>query len=380
MDNRKLQIGELNTEISSLQESIDQQLEKLGNILYSDHRSSLKRKSLNETVKEISDVTAEISGIDTSIRRIQEITKQLSTIEKERKSLLNDESELNEIMNNLYGRIGEAVFAYYQDNPFSETEHDGIFSELNKEVEDYTKREAELTRIEANVSEKPLLEKVVQKGKKVFLRSKVSSKLNTIKRLYTEAGRQVCESGFINDIEDRNVSVTAAPYFETKEKADSIRKQIEKLNTEEKHLREELSELGVEKKPDKRIDALEGRKKDLERRRGALYIRLALDFRKNQEEEISGSKKTAALISAIDNDESTITKKQSMIKRIQAAIDFDLLSIQVNEMERTIKSRDAQIKNYQEEIEELRSKIGGLEKEKKKLEKIKEDQGSSDSA
>ncbi len=380
MDNRKLQIGELNTEISALQESIDRQLEKLGTVLYSEHRSSLKRKPLKDTIKEISDIDSEISDVDSSVSRIKEITEHLKKIENERADLLKDEKELNEILNNLYGRIGEAVFAYYQDNSFSETEHNAVFSELKKEAEEYTRIEAELTRMEANQSEKPFLEKVVQKGKKVFLRSKVSSKLNNVKRLYTEAGREVCESGLINEIDDRNVSVTAAPYFDTKKKADSIRSRIEKLGDEEAGLREELSELGVEKKSEKRIDALENKKQELKSKRDGLFMRLAAEFRKNQEEGVSGSKNTAPILTSINNDESAISKKRALIKRIQAAIDFDLLSIQVNEMERTIKSRDEQIKNYQKEIEELRSKIGSMEKEKKKLEKIKEDQGTSDKA
>jgi len=218
----------------------------------------------------------------------------------------------------------------------------------------------ELERAEAELSEKPFLEKMVLRGRIIVLRNRVALRETQLDRLSRDAGRQIAATDFITTIGDPALDQAAAPFLDLLEESQRKEREIAALGDERSALRDELRTLGVERRPASRLNELDSAIEEARSRRDEARASIATsakgtDFARSLGDEIQQTFESIGSIEAAQE------AARECLRRLEAAIRIEKLSGEIDQIEASADRKRQQIASLSADIEELERRKAGLE-------------------
>lgn len=301
--------------------------------------------------------------------RLGELGRQRDELEKRRKEIAGQ-------LEPHYRTIGENAFRVFRDNPLVDQEYADIFTPVLDAHEELKQAREELSRAEAELAEKAFLEKMVLRGRIIVLRNRLTVRESQLERLYRDAGRQIAGTEFITTIGDPGLDEAAAPFLDLMDESRRLDQEMASLDAERESLQEELSGLGVERRPGSRIGELDRQieEAEQERRQSLAEIATAVkgsDLAESLDEEVR------AALEKVSQIESELDSTRQRLERLDAAIEAERLNGEIDQLDQSIARKRAQIATLTEEIEELekkkaatRTRVGEAERTRGSVEEL----------
>lgn len=300
-----------------------------------------------------------IGTLRSTHERIVAIGERLAEIAKARAELEHRGRELGAELEPHYRTIGENAFRVFRDNPLIDQEYADIFTPVLDAAEEIKQSRSELARAEAELSEKPFLEKMVLRGRIIVLRNRLSLRESALERLYKDAGRQIAGTDFITTIGDPGLDEAAAPFLDLMDESRRIEQEMAVLDEERASLRSELSGLGVERRPAARISELDHEIEQAESTRRESLIQIATAVAGSDlAQEVGGE--AADRFEEIAQARRREEAARDRLARIDAALEAERLSGDRDQVDASMKRKRDQIESITGDINELERKKADL--------------------
>jgi len=313
--------------------------------------------SLAEREQHASDEIAELTQTRERIvsigERLAEIDRMVDEVEKRGKEIAAE-------LDPHYQTIGEHAFRVFRDNPLIDQEYADIFTPVLNAAEELRQTRSELEQAEAELSEKPFLEKMVLRGRIIVLRNRVALRETQLDRLYRDSGRQIAATDFITTIGDPALDQAAAPFLDLLEESQRKEREIGALSDERAALRDELKTLGVDRRPGSRLNELDAAIEEAESRRAEVRASIATaangaDIAGSLGEEIQQSFESIGSIEAAQE------AARERLKRLDAAIRIEQLASEIDQIDSGADRKRQQVASLTADIDELERRKAGLE-------------------
>ena len=371
MSDYRQRINNLEKESRINETMIQQDLEFLGDYVFSKDGMSLEGEHIEQSLAQVQSLRGEIEQASDQVDRIKSLLDRQSAIKESEAELKKREKQAGADLGPVYEQIGETAFTIYKNNPFVDQEYVEIFSQLAKNQEDMRDAQRDAEQVEQELAQKSFLERMVLKGRLVLLKNRISSKESSFPRLYRKAGEEIAGSGFIESINDPNLTSVAQPYDEYRRKLEDLESELAQLEKELQLNQKELSELCEGSRPQKQINEVLKTIEEKDAARAGHYRELGKAFMDTKPTQKDQPKEVAERIKSINALQKENDAHAREIERLQAAMKVDQLESDIERMQASIRSHKKEIENYQTRIEELSSQIDDAEKEKAEAEKTR---------
>ncbi len=291
--------------------------------------------------------------------RIVSVGERLVDIKTKTDRLDARRKEISNELEPHYQTIGENAFRVFRDNPLVDQEYADIFTPVLEAHEEIKQTRTEIERAEAELAEKPFLEKMVVRGRIIVLRNRLSLRESQITRLYRDAGRQITATDFITTIGDPGLEEAAAPFLGLTDEWRRIDEEIRAYEKERDALHRELLTLGVERRAAGRITEIDEAIQAAESARKDSLIAIATAVRESGNTDELGEEVRTRL-ETVAATEARHAEVEERVERLEAAT-------QVERMQTELELIDSTIARKRTQIEKLTEDIAGLEREKESL-------------
>ena len=305
-----------------------------------------------EIVSRLRELRATRGRIASAGERLADIKTKTDRLDARRK-------EISSELEPHYQTIGENAFRVFHDNPLVDQEYADIFTPVLEAHEEIKQTRSEIERGEADLVEKPFLEKMVVRGRIIVLRNRLSLRESQITRLYREAGRQITATDFITTIGDPGLEAAAAPFLGLTDEWRRIDDELRAYEKERESLHRELMTLGVERRAAGRIAEIDEAINAAESTRKDSLTAIATAARESGRTDELGEEFKERL-EAVAATEARRSEVEERVERLEAAI-------QVERMHAEIELIDSTIARKRSQIEKLTEDIAGLERDKESL-------------
>jgi hypothetical protein len=305
-----------------------------------------------EIVSRLRELRATRGRIASAGERLADIKTKTDRLDARRK-------EISSELEPHYQTIGENAFRVFHDNPLVDQEYADIFTPVLEAHEEIKLTRSEIERGEADLVEKPFLEKMVVRGRIIVLRNRLSLRESQITRLYREAGRQITATDFITTIGDPGLEAAAAPFLGLTDEWRRIDDELRAYEKERESLHRELMTLGVERRAAGRIAEIDEAINAAESTRKDSLTAIATAARESGRTDELGEEFKERL-EAVAATEARRSEVEERVERLEAAI-------QVERMHAEIELIDSTIARKRSQIEKLTEDIAGLERDKESL-------------
>ncbi len=369
MDAYRTRISALEKEIKKNTTVIADSHLAVGEVLFEKKRSALSDEKFSEVVENAGKLTQELTERKNAIERIREIDRKIDETNATIDDTRTAEKEINQDLGPVYEAIGEKAYSVYRANALTDTEYDEAFEEPAKLTEELIQIDHDLLRHQSELESKPILEKMVVRGKIVLLKNRKAARQSALPRAYRKTGELIAASGFIESVKNPSLNDTAAPYFEAAERLEALREKRERLTTEIAELETELEALGVEKKVNRRVHELETRIGEIQSELNECFRRIGELYLSDDAAEIYPEIKEHAerIKTCIEQNR----ENEALIDKLNAAIQIRIITDDVARMQNQIAGHQRQIEESNAKIAEFESSIESSEKEKKRLIKVR---------
>lgn len=306
-----------------------------------------------EISRRIDDLRRTHDRIVTIGERLQEIADARGELEKRHREIGNE-------LDPHYQTIGENAFRVFRDNPLVDQEYAEIFTPLLDAYEELKQIRGDLSQAESQISEKPFLEKMVLRGRVIVLRNRLSMRENHLERLFREAGKQISNTDFITTIGDPGLDEAAAPFLELMDESQRLEQEIKVLEEERSTLQSELETLGVARRPAGRLHEINDEIREAESQRAESLAAIARSAAGSELVSQLGDEIQEALEQVRTTEQQRETAQETL-NRLDAALEAERLSGDVDQMESSIKRKRDQIQNLTNDIEALEREKAGLQ-------------------
>ena len=305
------------------------------------------------------ELAARLAELRSTHDRIVAIGDRMGEIGRQRAELERRRKEIGDQLEPHYRTIGENAFRVFRDNPLVDQEYADIFTPVLDAHEELKRAREELDRAESELAEKPFLEKMVLRGRIIVLRNRLTVRESQLERLYRDAGRQIAGTDFITTIGDPGLDEAAAPFLDLMEETRSLDQEIASLDDERESLERELSGLGVERRPGSRIGELDREIEEVEKERQTLLAEIATAVKGSDLVETLEDEVRTAL-EEVSQTESKLEATQKRLERLDAAIEAERLSGDIDQLDQSIARKRGQIATLTDEIEELEQRKAAI--------------------
>jgi len=343
----------------------------LGKHLSTLEASTFLKTNLESAYKKIVDLNRElpehrqrISKVVRDTARHNELSKLLKDSKEELKTL---EKESSTICRD----IGEAAYLSFKKIPDPDEYYLELFSDLVAHNQAIEKIEDELDQHHYNKRTKPILKKLMDKGRAALLSSSKSAKMMALPGLYRKAGEKLCESERSEESADKTFTPLMEPYLKNRRQAGKIESRNQEFLAEQERLWQELKALGGEKRHQKLVKELEKTTRHIEEELEQFHAALGKLYCKDHPPSVVGDEYMEESLKNLDrlDKEKNSTKKQ--IKRLNAALEIERIDEEENSIRSRIETLEAEIRNRSEQVKEIATGIEDLAKKKKTLEKVR---------
>ena len=351
--------AEVQSELSSLSEELEQQLAEAGAALLASGLLPAEEPYAT-LVSEVEQATARVQEMQEKRERIVAIGERLAQIESSVAELQKRGNEISGELAPHYHTIGENAFRVFRDNPLIDQEYADIFTPVLNAAEEIRGTRSELEQAESELAEKPFLEKMVLRGRIIVLRNRLALREGQMERLSREAGRQIAATDFITTIGDPGLDEAAGPFLDLMEESQRIEHEIATLEEERTALREELVSLGVDRRPATRLSELDEQTEGARARQRRFRAEIATAA-KGSDLGSSAGDAVRERLEAVEKIEKEQKKARRKLESLDAAIRVEQLSGEIDQIDSAADRKRAQVKSLAEEIEALETRKAGLE-------------------
>ena len=219
--------------------------------------SSFLKTNLESAYKKIVDLNRELPEHRQRINRIVSDTARHNEISKLHKESKEELKTLEKESSTICRDIGEAAYLSFKKTRDPGEYYLELFSDLAAHDQAIKKIEDELDQQHHNMRNRPILKKLVDKGRAALLSSSKSAKMMAFPGLYRKAGQKLCESEPGEEAADKRFATFMAPYLKNRQQAGKIESRNQELLAEQERLWQELKALGAEKRHQKLVKELE---------------------------------------------------------------------------------------------------------------------------
>jgi len=321
-------------------------------------------KKIVDSNRELPEHRQRISRVVRNTARHNEISKlvkeskeELKTLEKESSTICRD--------------IGEAAYLSFKKTPDPGEYYLELFSDLAAHDQAIEKIADELDQQHYNKRTRPILKKLMDKGRAALLSSSKSAKMMALPGLYRKAGQKLCESGLGEEAADKTFTRLMAPYLKNRRQAGKIESRNQEFLAEQERLWQELKALGAEKRHQKLVKELEKTTRHIEEKLEQFHTELGKLYCKDHPPSVVSDEYIEESLKKLDRLDKEKNSSKKQIRRLNAALEIERIDEGVNSKKSRIETLDAEIRDRSEQVKELAAGIENLAKEKKTLEKVR---------
>ena len=316
---------------------------------------------IRDVLDQAAEMVSTIENTGKMGRRIQEAAQKLEDIRDNLRFIENENGKLEE--ENLpayeeFGRISAEKPGIEGLSPEAE--------EIRQKIHDLQRQAAETQEKAAGLREaareKPFLSKMLGTGKAMILGSSGSFRLRKLNKLHQSFGSLLLQS-----MEDIPPGAYLNAYRANRKKLRENAAQAEKLAAERTALEDELRELGVEKRYQKRVKDLEiQNEKNAVRHRELLRLAGQELYEKHAGFDEG---KAADMVCDIENCIQKNAEYAKEKKRLEAAIEYDNLTRKIHDLREKLENEEAAASAHKANTEKIKEHIAEAEKERSRAEK-----------
>lgn len=368
MDTRKALLQEIREILEKNAEQQRDQLRIMGDHLSRQEAGEIPRGPLREPYEKLQELYEQREVRRKELKKISKSASRFDVVVPEFESLKRREVELLKQGEGLFDEIGREVYRIYEEDLWRDEAFAPAISEIGekrREIEQM-ERSAEIR----NSKRKSLPRRILQTGRRMYLKSGSALKKRGLERSYSVLGREVCTAAGDGRLSDSALLKVVEPYSATMVQLSEVQTQRGKLERERDRLQEELAGLKASR-PQSRINGLE---KDLVRLEDELtvtQVELGKGFAKGSGKGKDIPEAVKRSLSEIKALEELRLKEEKRKERVQASLEIEELERNVERMRRKIQSLEGEISRRQSDIEEIKKNLSEMGKERGRLETIR---------
>lgn len=322
----------------------------------------LSRDDVNEDAAALLDeyhtLKSAVENASSVLERMIHIDERQAAIRDQMKALQRERDGLTDGLEPVYERIGGIAFQLFRGNPMLDSRFSMVFSDLARYHDDVRKLDHELDRYSAapEGDRRPLLERLGTGSRAFLLRNRRKVRENQLPGLLQRAGRDLAESGFIEQMDDEELTQAAEPILRKRERRDEIDRELEALRAESGELVSEFNGLSegkrlarARKEREEEIDGLRTRLVSVLSSLGAVVAAEAPDSLTEQAQ-------------ALHTCRERITHFDNLLTRLEAGREAQRLSSQVAELTAQIERLTGERTSLSTQLKE-QEKLRGDESE-----------------
>jgi chromosome segregation ATPase len=372
MDPRKRVITELNRRIAEQGVHAATQIERLGDYLANQDAGAFTDAAFLETHRHIQELRQRLPASRQQVRRIMQCIEKNADLENKIKSVAERFAEVEGENESLCEEIGRGVYAALGDSPPAPREElEQLFAKVTRQERELAALMEDQERNRTSMRTGNILKIIGEAGRSFFIRSAVNFKHKAVARAYAEAGRQLCESPLAESIEEATLRRLIAPYRENKKKLEELAREGEALRKQQSEVWEELRNLGAEKSHQRRVNEIERQIQKIEKDLQESCRKLGELFRANPVRSFVTEPEVKKRLQRLAQAEKESEKHRKQIRRIEAAMQIDVMDAQTRAMREKIEKLTREIRSRQQEVRAMEKRISEAQEERERLIKVR---------
>lgn len=370
MDPRKKIITELSRRIAEQGVEARAQLQRLGEYLASQDGAVFGDPEFREIRGRILELREQLPASRQQVRRIMQCMERNAELEEKLRLVGERFGELERENDGICEEVGRLFYASWQGSP-PPAELAELFAKVAGQEQELRALLEDQERSRSGRRSGNLFQMIGSAGKGFFLRSAVNFKRKAVARAYTEAGRELCESEVGGKVSDPALRRRMSPYRENRKKLEELTGEGEALRAAQAELWEELKTLGADKSYQRRVREIERGIQEAEGELEKACLKLGELFRARPVRSFSTDPEVKNRLRRAAQAEKESVKHQERIRRIEAAIQIDVLDAQVRAMRGKIEKLTREIRAREREVRSLQKRIQGSDEDRELLVKVR---------
>lgn len=375
----RAKVQELERDIRSGETQIESALAELGERVFNTRPAPFLSHGGSEPFDRADAFRNAIATKGDQIARIRQLVGEIGRVDER---IARSDSEIQRLVQqNIphYEKIGHAAFESYRENPFGEQEYAEVFHELVQTQDDLMGLEKSIRETQSDIENKPMIERMVSRGRLALLRSRRSAKISSFPKMYRAAGEKIGTSEFLSMNQDESLSSVAAPFLENMKRIKSQRGELDTDRSTRESLHGELESLSAGQRAQRRVSILEAEQRGESDELRATFREIGYRFREwasGDSGEAGAVPDAAGLLKNVAGIETSNAARRKAIERLQAAIEIERLAREESGVQESISRLEEQITRGRAEISDLNDRLARLSDEKKRLTKIRGSESS----
>jgi len=371
MHDYKRAIGELERGIAKNSAEIRESLRKLGEYLSYREAETLTAPAMKELHARIQELRRELPESRQRVKKILQTVAGNEALEREIRGKRQQISELTKYNGEICESIGRAAYLAYQSLPVSGREHDELFESLEKQEQALADLEAEQEALQERGKSGKFFKIFRESGRSVYVKGLLSLRRKAVQKTYHEVGKRISESPeSIEQLEDRRLRETLAPYEVNERKISAVQRELDALLADQEKKWSELKTLGAHRSHQKRVREIESEIQRIEANMQDEFEALGTLFRNSHSGEPQDTE-AAGFMRRMRELGQDIQKKEKRIERFKAALQIDGLENQLGNLAGRVSRLEGEIESRRREVESLRAQIADRQKQIQRLTRIR---------
>lgn len=306
------------------------------------------------------DSSRNVEEAGSAIERMVAIDKRQDAIRDAMKELQKERDALYANTDAVYEQVGAVAFRLFREHPLIDASYSAAFAGLARYQDQMRSIEAGLDRVHAEPegTRRSFLERVGVGSRKLVLKNRRNVRESQLPRLLQEAGRQLAETDFIDQMDDDELSEVSQPLRVIAARREEIDAELSRLREESGELLAEFNQLSdgkklprAQKDRESQIDVARAEIDEILTHLGTVATEAAPAELADQIESLKGC-------------EERIAHYTSLIERLKSGE-------RVITLDGEIAGIDREIAKAEEQLNDLRTRRKSLEKDRSEAEKAR---------
>lgn len=306
--------------------------------------------AIQERLETASSAIERLTAID---HRQEEIRERMKTLQKEREHLFRG-------LDSVYEQIGAVAFRLFKQHPLIDTSYSGIFQNLAKYQDDIRVLDAQLARYSSEPAhqQRSLLERIGTKTRRTIAKNRKLVRNNQLPRLLQEAGQQLVETDFLEQMDDDELATVATPIKDVERRRDEIDAELQQLKEESGTLVAEFNSLGNGQKLSSARKERESEIDAAKRESTEILASLGRIAAEHPPEALSD------YVETLHQCEARIAHFDALLQRLHAGRKALTIADEISQIKRRIETRQKELAELEEEVDAKTKELQELESQR----------------
>ena len=289
------------------------------------------------------------------------ITEEHRSLATEARALRSELKQSEHDARRSHVRIGEVAFRLFREHPLLDTTYSDAFEQLARYHDELRRLEqdAEHTTVPEGLRGRGILDRITARGRDVLIRNRLAAKRAQLPRLLEDAGSRLAGGEFIDQVDDADLNDAAVPVRTHREKQVEIDARLRGIEDRQANLDHQLNTLIGTKPLQRARKAIEQEINAAKTRANDLLLEIGRAVEHDQSEAFADAR------SLLSDCEQRRRSFDELMARLQAGKHAELLTAEIEDIERRREILGSRIKELQSEVKSLKviAKERGTERE-----------------